>query len=970
MTPRESDLERLRRTLIAALDGRAGIALVSGEPGIGKSHTLRSAAAYAAEAGATVLHGGASEAEGMPPYLPFLEAVGDYLRVVPIDVLREQAGGPRANVLATIFPELPELLGALPPGPALPPEQSRLRLYEAVRGLLLDMSRRAPVVLVLDDLQWADGATLDLIVHVMRRRSEARLLILGAYRESEREANPALERAIAELNRLRVLVPVRVRPLSLPEVSALAETHLGAPLVASAAELLHAQSEGNPFFAEELLRGWRDGGALLRRGSAWYITGDATSHLPPGIVSAIRQRLSHLPAEVVDMLRIAAIIGRAFPPGLLATAAGRDIETVEDRLLQASRAGLVRPAEDVFLFTHDKIRESLYAEVSTARRTRLHEGIGRALEDGATEGSPQQVAALAFHFANSTDTKRAVRYARRAGLLALDSYAAEEAVGHLRTALRLLPPDDEQRGELLLRLGDACRLADKLGDAVAAYRDAHNWWLRRDDTLQAARARHGEALAHWRLEELPRVLTGLREALDLLAGRPLADTAQVQVDLATLLGVDLLRQDEGLIHGRQAIELARQLRDGRLEAAATRTVGYLLITAADQRAGLSLLEKGLALASAGDHLEDATESCAYLANAWYWTGNIEEAYRVTERRLEFAASAHNVYQQRNGTAYLAFVHVHRGEWARADEVMGEWRGMAERLAGPLPEAFLQQICALMAYHRGDHERAAALLEEAVSALRHTGQGVLVWMLGLLLLTHAEVGETARARELSREIEGMVTAITPGTIAAGAGLVCLVLSALALGETQRALGYRDALRNYSGLQLYFLTDRALGMLDTLGGDKSRAEEFLRRAEETARRESLRPELGRTLAACAELVLTQGGPGSAVRARNLFGQARDLFRELHMARDAERVHARLRALPPQPGQPARATTPARLSDREIEVLRLVVAGLSNRQIGERLYLSEKTVANHLTSIFTKTNTDNRAAATAFALRHDLA
>ncbi len=968
---RDAELEILSSRLEDAAGGSAGVVLVAGEPGIGKSRLLGQISSWAAASGAIVLRGGASEAEGMPPYLPFLEALGEYLCQIPVEELRAHAPGMRASILAGIFPEITERLGELPPGPALPPEQARLRLYESVGAFLVSISQPAPLVLVLDDLQWADAASLDLLCHVMRRRASARLLIVGAYRAGEPERYPALDRAVSELNRLRVLTQVSVGPLTKTDVAALATRQLRSPVSPALTELLHSQSEGNPFFAEELLRGWQETRALSNSQGEWNLVPGSAMRLPPGIVSAVRQRLARLSPEVVDQLRVASIIGRTFEAAPLAAVIEQDVETVEERLIEACRAGLVRQdGEGTYTFSHDKIRESLYAEVSSARRGRLHEAIGRELESRSHRDGAQHLASLAFHFANSPDRERGVLYAERAADLAQATYAGAEAVSHLSTALRLLDSADTRRGSLLLRLGEAAVLADEPREAIDAYEEAQDWYLGAGDAVNAARAAHGQGLARWRLEELPAVRKSFERALDLLDNHELAETVQVLVDLATLLGVDLLLQQEGLVYGRRAVELARRLGNKHLEGAATRIVGYLLITSNDQLAGMQLLDRALALAVEGNHLADAAECCTYIANAYYWRAQLENAYEATLRRHDFAARCHEVYHTHYSQSYLAFLHVHRGEWEEAASLIDRPHTETGQLAGPLPGAFLLQIRALQAYQRGDYPSADALLQQAIAALRHTGSGVLLWMLGLLAVSRGAMDERDAAGSLLPEIEGMISEVSPGTLAIGAGSVCLALMSMATGDTARALEYHRQLLAYEGLHLYFLVDRVLGMIETLQGDWDAAERHLERSESTARRERLQPELARVLEARAELVLARGGAGSAMQARNLLGQARDIWRDLDTLREMERLRDKLRSLPTQPGQASHPATPAGLSVRELEVLQLVAAGKSNREIAQELYLSEKTVANHLTSIFNKTNTDNRAGATAFALRHELA
>src|SRR6185437_9884172 len=201
---RQRELAMLVGRFDAAADGRTRVVLVAGEPGIGKTHLLHAVAGHAEGTGALVLRGGASEAEGMPPYLPFLEALGRHIRAATPETLRAQTG-PLAPILATIFPELVQRLGELPPSYPLPAEQARLRLYEAVGDFLAMLAAPQGLLLILDDLHWADPACLDLLCYVVGHQPAARLLVLGAYREGDITSRTAFDRMLTELTRLRRL---------------------------------------------------------------------------------------------------------------------------------------------------------------------------------------------------------------------------------------------------------------------------------------------------------------------------------------------------------------------------------------------------------------------------------------------------------------------------------------------------------------------------------------------------------------------------------------------------------------------------------------------------------------------------------------------------------------------------------------------------------------------------------------------
>src|SRR3989442_9962646 len=219
---RQRELALVMNRYEATTHGQAHVVLLAGDPGIGKTRLLEEIARRTAQDGATILRGGASEAEGMPPYLPFVEALGRYIQATPLDLLRTQiAAAPQ--VLATLLPELVTRLGELPAFAPLPPEQARFRLYEAIGVFLQAIGAPHALVLTLDDLQWADSASLDLLCHVARHQPNAHLLVVGAYRESELAHHSTFARTLTELSRQRVLTTVTIGPLSAVETGMLAE---------------------------------------------------------------------------------------------------------------------------------------------------------------------------------------------------------------------------------------------------------------------------------------------------------------------------------------------------------------------------------------------------------------------------------------------------------------------------------------------------------------------------------------------------------------------------------------------------------------------------------------------------------------------------------------------------------------------------------------------------------------------------
>jgi predicted ATPase/DNA-binding NarL/FixJ family response regulator len=945
------------------------VVLLSGEPGIGKTQLLRELAQRAAADGIPVLYGGASEAEGMPPYLPLLEALGQHIRATSPDILHAQVAG-AATTLAALLPELVERLGALPDGYPLPPEQARLRLYEAIGGFLTAIATPRSLVLQLDDLQWADAATLDLLCHIARHQPVARLLVVGAYREGEVAEHVGFQRAVAELNRLRLLSTISIGPLAEADLSVFAAEYLGGTITPLIGQVLFKQSEGNPFFAEELLRGWLEAGALTRPEWSWSLVLPSIEGLPSSIVGAVRQRLARLPPEVVDLLRIAAIIGRSFEAALLAEVADQGLELVEERLAVASCARLLQgDPSGIFTFGHDTIRESLSSDMTAARRRRLHAAIGQALELRASATGAQPLAELAFHFTQGGDRARGAVYAQQAAELALRSYAPDEALAHYRAALDLIEVGDQRRGRLLFGLGEAATLTGAEHEAAAAFTSARDWFAQAGDMLAAGQAAQRLGLACWRQELVAEARAAFETALALLDERLCAETVQTLVDLGSLLAVSLHQHAEGIAYGRRALELAQRLADDRLLAAASRTVGNLLVLTNDLPAGIALLERALELAAAADDPVEAAECCAALAMAYMSSGQLRRSAERTRQRMQFALRCHDLFQMRHIYSFLAALHGIQGRLAEAEQLIGQAQPIVERLASPEPAAYLGFIRGMKAYAQGDYAAAEAILQQAIATFRAIGPHTLVWYLGSLGLALFAQEKRPEALACMAELEMLVARLSPGTLPTALPLACLAAMALALGDQVRIVQLQSRLVPFSGQFHDALIDRLLGQIATRQGDWAGAERLLAAAVRMAEQEDIRFEIAPALEAQADLELARGGRGSAARASRLIEQALASAQRLGNPHEARRLRERLDTLGGRSSQRP-PPLPAGLSEREAEVLRLVARGMSNREIAQALILSEKTVANHLTNIFTKTGAGNRTAATAFAIRCGLA
>lgn len=971
---RVEEMAQLAASLERAAAGEQPVVLVSGEPGIGKTRLLDYFCRAAERDGARVLRGSGYEAEGIPPYLPFIEALRPACRSLPVGRLRRLLG-PAAGEVARWLPELRERLGPLPPSYRLSQAEARLRLFDGVVAFLANLAGEAPLVLLLDDLQWADTGSVDFLAYLARKARPARLLILGAHREVEPEGTEPLGRVIAELTRHRLLTRIVLRRLSAEDTARLLADLLGGDPSPALARQIYQQSEGNPFFAEEFLKFLLEEGRIRERAGRWEVAGDGTTQLPPSIRATILARCARLAPGCFALLQTAAVVGRWFPPRLLARATGTSEDAVEGHLRDAERAGLAaRGPHEEWGFVHDKIREALYAEITQARRRRLHGLIGRALERGARSGRAVPTAELAFHFGRSEEPAKGIAWSLAAGDEAMATHACGEAVTHYRTALGLLGwggargGGAREKAGLYLKLGEAQTAVADYRGALESYERALAIARRGNDRAGIGRALRRIGAVHARQEELDRALSCFHQALAAWKGVRDREVVELLVQMGTTHTVSRAEYRPGARYSEQAVALAARLGDRHLQAIASLSLGNTRVRMNDLEEGERLLRTAFALALEADDPATAAEASASLAVYAYWTADLEASRRATVEREALAKRCGDLYQLRHVYPWLAFLAYSRGEWAEAERWLREADPILDRLDSPEPRAFRQKIEAEILYQRGRLLEAERLLDRAMQSFRQIGPGVLVWYLGLLGLARLDLGRTDDARVTFAELEELVGRLPAGSLPCAPALNFLGTAAVRLGDAVWAARCYERLLAYPRQHHYLLTDRVLGMLAAFARRWPEAEAHFATATGLARRHRIRPELGLTLLESARMRLARGAPEDRERAPAELREALDLFSALGMTR----AEAEARALVPAAAPAARGTgarLPGALTARQVEVLRLVAEGQSNREIAGTLGVSEKTVINHLTAIFNRTGVDNRAAATAFAFRHGL-
>jgi DNA-binding SARP family transcriptional activator len=891
---RSRELDLLEGYWSQAVTGANQLVLLAGDAGIGKTRLAAELGRRAREEGALVLYGRFDE-EALAPYQPVVEMVRGWSSGASLEPLSERLGV-RAADLGILFGEF----GPPPTDHDAPASRSgdadgrRLRFFDAVAALLGEIGARAPLVLVFDDLHWADRPTLQLLKHLVRSPQPGRALLLGTYRDAELEAGHPLHELVGDIRREGLLARMELAGLDEPEVAELVVA-LGVPAAEPAfVHALHGETEGNPFFIEEVVRHLRESDQELRADVSLTEAG-----VPDGVREVTGRRLRRLCAESRQALQVAAVIGREFDYDVLEAVAPLADDALIAAMEEGVEARVLREAGSVgrYAFTHALVRATLYDGLSQLRRARLHGRVGEAISSLRSADLDPHLPQLAHHFAQAAPVEqpeRAIDFALAAARRADRLLAWEEAAQHYRAALRARElagaHEDLVRGELLLALGAS---EDRAGmeEAARATFDAAAVTARGlGDASLLGRAALGFA-GQWSI--LGRVdearLELLEEALAALGG----DDSPLRARLLARVALELYYSgdpERRLALSEEAVDLARTLGDSRTLAACLDARHYALwrpenvherleVAAELRRVAEETGDPELELEGAGWTVVDLLElgdvqgadiqiaAASKLAEAlqrpiWLWwssllrcsraqlMGQFDEAERLAEATLEIgkqgqAENAVNAYAQ-------AMFNIRR-EQGRLEEVEPSVRRFIELY--PALVAWRAAL-ALLLVELGRMDEARSEFEALAAADFDDLPRDANWLIGVTLLAEVcgALGDGERAAALYELLEPY----------AGRNVV-VGRAATCNGAASRLLGIlAAAMRSWELAEGHFIS--ALAMHERMGA---------------------RPWVARTQIAYAEMLLARRERGDKARARELLADAVLVADALGMSVAAQRA-----------------------------------------------------------------------------------
>jgi DNA-binding CsgD family transcriptional regulator len=991
---RVEELQALEAARGRAAKGEPAVVLLGGEAGVGKTRLVAELTTRCTSDGTRVLVGGCLPVgDGGLPYAPIVEMLRGLLADLGADAVRELAG-PSWPELARLAPGLGEPPGG-PPGQA-----AQTRLFELLLGLLGRLGQQQPLVVIVEDLHWADQSTRDLLTFLVRNLRRERLLLAVTYRNDE-PGTDQLGPYLAELDRSGRADRMELLRLSRAETAAQLVGILGTAPPPDLVDAVFARSQGNPFFTEELL-------AVVRAGSR---------ELPVTLRDLLRGRVQTLPEPAQHVLAVVAVAGRRVPHRLLAAVAGLDDGQLDGALREAVASQLLvtRPGQDGYDLRHALLREVIDADLLPGERARLHTALAHTIADllgsGALDWSGS-AAEVAVHWYRAHDLPKALEWSVRAGVEADGIYAYAEALHHYGRALDLWDrvADAEVRAgmdrvEVLQR---AAQDANACGDHDRALTLIDQALREVDAVLEPVRA----GLLHEHrgvylmvTQDLNSRFAALRKAVHLVpADPPSKERAQVLTSLADAL-VLAGRNDEARVASEEAVAIARQLGAERELSRALTILGWAQATpgafeadvASRREAGLASLREACQLAEKhadpqllahaygwlGEvlmeigRLEDAVqaslsgrERVRRLGLAGYWPESfllanaVEALYKLG--RWDEANELANQALAKDRAPFLletpfplllaaAMVEVGRGEFQAAEAHLAAIKDRSLAGVADLAREYTVLVAELRLW-QGRLEEARAAVQDALDRVAGTDEQMRSGrLLCLGLRVEADQAELGRARHDPDEVHTAVraanalasraAAMAPNPLVPDTTTILTTPAVVALWEAERSRldGQSDPAQ----------WNKAATAWLVLGRPYPAAYAQWRQAEALLASRAPQAQAAEPLRAAHAVAVRLG--------------AAPLRRELELLAQRGRIQLQAPAEPTgaEPEAPSTAASVG-LTRREAEVLVLVAAGRTNRQIGQALFITPKTAGVHVSRILAKLGVTGRGEAAAVAHR----
>ncbi len=909
---RESERAELRRLLDQAAKGQGALAMIGGEPGVGKTRMAEELMAEARQRGMTALIGHCYEMEGAPPYIPYVEILEAAARLFPPEALRDVLGESAPEV-AKLMPELRRLFPDIPAPPKLPPEQERRYLFNGMRDFLTRVGLTQPLLLLLDDLQWADDATLLLVQHIAQQLQEMPVLIVGTYRDVEMDVAGPLARTLEELLRQRLAHRITLRRLPQDGVSAMLRALSGQEAPRPLVGAVYSETEGNPFFVEEVFQHLAEEGKLFDAKGRWRsdLRIDELD-VPEGVRLVIERRLERVSENCRRVLTSAAVIGRAFSFELLealgdastGSAQAVDPDALLDAVDEAERANLIASAADDaearFTFAHELIRQTLLSGVSLPHRQRLHLRVAEAMERLYARALEERAADLAHHLSRAgtaADPQKTAQYLTLAGDRAQAMAAFEDALRLYESALSLQPADGKRgRADLLFKRGLALRSLGDWGSVLGYWREAVNIY----ETLGEAEALGRICVEmsmqlNWSSRFLEAAQTAQR-GVAALGDKVNADRCHLLVALGLALSLVGQYQAARLLI-EQALAMAQQLGDERLLGRALAAKFGHENLYQERQEGLTIASRAAQLLRASGDLWFLADMLGFVELGLICLGRMEESVRVGEELEALAKKLSNYAALINSLRSRAFRDLLLApDFDRLKEFVRQDFELTQGM-GPLQLSGSYVVAGLLQFGRGRWDKAVDNLQEAARVDADVPRSIgSSWAMLFMVRAYARDKEGALA--LLRENRDRLPRSGQPNLEAAYNALFFVVEGLAvLGEKEEAAKLHDLILDClsRGVIISFWIGRLLhhlaGTAAAAGGRWGKAEEHYEVAMRQAHEIPVvieQPEVRRWYAC---MLIDRDGPGDRDKAFRLLTEAIAMYRRIGMPKHVEMAEALL-------------------------------------------------------------------------------
>jgi class 3 adenylate cyclase/tetratricopeptide (TPR) repeat protein len=652
---RDGELSLIKQQIDAVARGEGRLLFLLGEPGVGKTRLAQEATLELRNQGFLITTGSCVESRQSVPYYPFL------------DVLATLFGAGSSQLRSQIerrWPSvgrlLPEAGTAAPGGTDGPDEQEHL--LRAVVSFVKAAAEEMPIAILLDDLHWADEASLDLLARLARQTRGDRVLLLGTYRDVDVQRQRLLERTLLDLHRAGLLERLRVRRLGQEATQALMAASLDEDVSEELVAFIYGRTEGNPLFTHEVLHALVERGDLYQQNGHWTRREVDELVVPESVRSVIGERLSRLQETTQELLGEASVLGPTFRFDELQAIGGHAEEDVERALDEALHSGIIREtARDRYSFNHALTQSTLYGELSGRRKRRLHLAAGEVLETLPEDRRAGREAELAWHFVEGDDPVRALRYSLLAGDRAEDVFAHGEAAHHYGTARDLARElgDDTHLREALQKLGEVLNLMGRY-DAAEKTLEAAIQLARQGSDLDGEMEAVMDLMRHAPERRHVDARRWIEPLLSRLEDAPLSLRKLGFFNAYAYFLVQTTHFEEGLHVAEKTVEMADALGDEYEPARAKVRLGHLLLWHGRSAEVRGLLEPVVPyLEQAGD-LPEAMRAASLLAQVFFFSGDSRSGESWRERALQLARQVGDAAQVAYETCMVGYVHLRLG----------------------------------------------------------------------------------------------------------------------------------------------------------------------------------------------------------------------------------------------------------------------------------------------------------------------